>query len=50
MKIRKLNQLPNGETDMDSEILNRHPFPGPGLGIRILGEVDSESARQISGR
>ena len=32
---------------MDSEILNRHPFPGPGLGIRILGEVDSESVRLI---
>ena len=23
-------------------ILNRHPFPGPGLGIRILGEIDAE--------
>ena len=23
-------------------ILNRHPFPGPGLGIRILGEVTPE--------
>lgn len=23
-------------------ILNRHPFPGPGLGIRILGEVTAE--------
>nr|NQU91807.1 glutamine-hydrolyzing GMP synthase [Bacteroidota bacterium] len=22
------------------EILNRHPFPGPGLGIRILGEIN----------
>ena len=27
-------------------ILNRHPFPGPGLGIRILGEV-SEKKVQI---
>lgn len=24
------------------EILNRHPFPGPGLGIRILGEITPE--------
>jgi GMP synthase (glutamine-hydrolysing) len=23
-------------------ILNRHPFPGPGLAIRILGEISSE--------
>ena len=28
---------------MPQEILYRHPFPGPGLGIRILGEVDYES-------
>ncbi len=24
---------------IDSNILGRHPFPGPGLGIRILGDV-----------
>lgn len=24
---------------LDESILNRHPFPGPGLAIRILGEV-----------
>jgi GMP synthase (glutamine-hydrolysing) len=24
---------------MDPNILNRHPFPGPGLGIRILGDI-----------
>lgn len=28
-----------------SEILGRHPFPGPGLGIRILGEVTGEKVR-----
>ncbi|MFN5912211.1 MAG: glutamine-hydrolyzing GMP synthase [Bacteroidota bacterium] len=28
-------------------ILNRHPFPGPGLGIRILGEVTSEKVRVL---
>lgn len=28
--------------DIDQNILGRHPFPGPGLGIRILGEVTPE--------
>ena len=27
---------------IDPELLGRHPFPGPGLGIRILGEVTAE--------
>ncbi len=30
---------------MSSGILNRHPFPGPGLGIRILGEVTRERVK-----
>lgn len=25
-----------------AEMINRHPFPGPGLAIRILGEVNAE--------
>ena len=27
---------------MDESILGRHPFPGPGLGIRILGDITQE--------
>ena len=30
---------------INPEILGRHPFPGPGLGIRILGEVNSEKVK-----
>lgn len=28
--------------NIDQNILGRHPFPGPGLGIRILGEITPE--------
>jgi GMP synthase (glutamine-hydrolysing) len=28
--------------NIDSTILGRHPFPGPGLGIRILGDITAE--------
>ena len=30
------------ELDIPKKILNRHPFPGPGLGIRILGDITPE--------
>ncbi|WP_020528520.1 glutamine-hydrolyzing GMP synthase [Flexithrix dorotheae] len=33
------------EMDVKQEILGRHPFPGPGLGIRILGDITSEKVR-----
>ena len=42
-EVRKIGKSLN----MSKEILNRHPFPGPGLGIRILGEVNYESIRLI---
>jgi len=28
---------------MADELLDRQPFPGPGLGVRILGEVNAEN-------
>ena len=30
---------------MDAELLGRHPFPGPGLAIRILGDITAEKVR-----
>lgn len=34
---------------IDPDILGRHPFPGPGLGIRILGEITPEKVRILQG-
>ena len=31
--------------EISEAILERHPFPGPGLGIRILGDVTAEKVR-----
>ena len=32
---------------IDSNILARHPFPGPGLAIRILGEITTEKIEML---
>tara|TARA_B110000881_G_scaffold98605_2_gene86758 strand:- start:404 stop:1138 length:735 start_codon:yes stop_codon:yes gene_type:complete len=33
--------------DMASELLGRHPFPGPGLAIRILGDITREKVQLL---
>jgi len=33
------------EMGIDANLLGRHPFPGPGLGIRILGDITAEKVR-----
>lgn len=37
-EVRKLGL----ELGLPREMISRHPFPGPGLGIRIMGEVNKE--------
>lgn len=35
------------ELEISQSILGRHPFPGPGLGIRILGDITAEKVELL---
>ena len=35
------------ELGLDPEILNRHPFPGPGLAVRILGDITHDKVKTL---
>ncbi len=35
------------ELGMMPHLINRHPFPGPGLGVRILGDITPEKVRVL---
>ena len=42
-EVRKVG----AELHLPPHILSRHPFPGPGLGIRILGNITPEKVRML---
>jgi GMP synthase (glutamine-hydrolysing) len=42
-EVRKIG----AELGIPADLLNRHPFPGPGLAIRILGEVTEDKVKLL---
>jgi len=42
-EVRKVGR----ELGIPAELIDRHPFPGPGLAIRILGEITEEKVRLL---
>ncbi len=42
-EVRKLGL----SLDLPAEMIHRHPFPGPGLGVRMLGEVHADQVERL---
>ncbi|MBS1272615.1 MAG: GMP synthase [glutamine-hydrolyzing] [Candidatus Marinimicrobia bacterium] len=42
-EVRKIGRL----LDIPGKILGRHPFPGPGLAVRILGDITRDRLRMV---
>lgn len=40
-------RLVGKELNLEENILHRHPFPGPGLAIRILGDITAEKVKVL---
>lgn len=42
-EVRQLGEA----VGLEHEWVHRHPFPGPGIGVRILGEVKREAVKKV---
>ncbi|MCX6278201.1 MAG: glutamine-hydrolyzing GMP synthase [Bacteroidetes bacterium] len=42
-EVRKVGKT----AGLDDEFINRHPFPGPGLAVRILSDIDREKVKLL---
>jgi len=42
-EVRKIGR----ELGLDEKFINRHPFPGPGLGVRIIGAITPDKVKKL---
>lgn len=45
LQVRAIGRL----LGVPEQFIKRHPFPGPGMGVRILGDVTEGDALQVCG-